>query len=237
MTHADLEFLAHYDASRFPAFAVTVDLALLTVRDGALWARLVQRTAPPQEGRWALPGGFVGPDESLDDAARRVLHDKAGVHDVYLEQLYTFGRPDRDPRTRVVSVAYAALTWSSEEDGWMRLAVPWPGETGGAVEVPDAGPLAFDHDEILGVAVLRLRGKLDYTNVGFSLLPPAFTLHQLQKLHEVVLGRALNKDSFRRRLLGSGLLEATGDKQTQVGHRPAALYRFSGATAPDQGRR
>ncbi len=110
------------------------------------------------------------------------------------------------------------------------MVVPWEGETGGAVElVGDDGagmPLAFDHADILGMAVKRLRGKLDYTPIGFQLLPPAFTLLDLQRVHETVLGRPVNKDSFRRRMLASGQLEATGRSQTDVDHRPAELYRF-----------
>ncbi len=164
-----------------------------------------------------------------------------------MEQLYTFGHPERDPRTRVISVAYCALVSAAElevavEAGkhaaqgdpargaqLLRLEVPWEGETGGPVHVlgPE-GPLelAFDHADILGMAVKRIRGKLDYTGIGFQLLPAAFTLLELQRVHETVLGRPLNKDSFRRRLLASGQLEATGESEKDVDHRPAELYRL-----------
>jgi 8-oxo-dGTP diphosphatase len=166
-----------------------------------------------------------------------VLADKAGVADVFVEQLYTFGAPGRDPRTRVISVAYYALVdaarlASGRGEGAVsgRIEVPWEGETGGPVEAVDADgrelPLAFDHADILGMAVKRIRGKLDYTPIGFQLLPDTFTLRRLQDVHATVLGRALNKDSFRRRMLATGLLEATGERETEVGHRPAELYRF-----------
>ena len=179
-----------------------------------------------------MPGGFVNLDESLDAAAARVLAAKAGLEGFFLEQLYTFGRPDRDPRTRVITVAYYALVPGERLAGrdLARIVVPWPGEDGGAVTVESAGgkplELAFDHAEILGTAVQRLRGKLDYSLIAFQLVPEAFTLRQLQAVHETILGRSLNKDSFRRRQLASGLLEATGEKERQVGYRPAALYRL-----------
>jgi 8-oxo-dGTP diphosphatase len=244
---ADTEqaFLDAYDPARFDRPSVAVDVALLSVAEGGLRTLLVRRPAHPHRGRWALPGGFVRPDESLDAAAARVLSAKAGLAGVFLEQLYTFGDPLRDPRTRVVSVAYFALVdlarfgaaaadrLAGAEVG--RLRAPWEGETGGPVEaVSDAGaalPLAFDHAEILGMAVKRLRGKLDYTPVGFQLLPSSFTLLALQRVHETVLSRPLNKDSFRRRMLASGQLEATGESEREVDHRPAELYRFARRSA------
>jgi 8-oxo-dGTP diphosphatase len=218
-----------------------VDVALLTAAEGALHTLVVRRTEHPARGRWALPGGFVGLDEPLDASAARVLAQKTGLRGVFLEQLYTFGDPGRDPRTRVVSVAYYALVDAArlaaagrEGVARGRLEVPWEGETGGPVELAGEGaplPLAFDHADILGMAVKRLRGKLDYTPIGFQLLPGAFTLLDLQRVHETVLGRPLNKDSFRRRMLASGQLEATGESQKDVDHRPAELYRFARRSA------
>ena len=188
---------------------------------------------------WALPGGFVRLSESLDAAAARVLSGKAGLRNVFLEQLYTFGEPKRDPRTRVITVAYYALVnrdrfvaASSENNRPIEAVVnvPWEGEAGGPVDVADTRgaplALAFDHADILGMAVKRLRGKLDYTPIGFQLLPETFTLRQLQEVHETILSRRLNKDSFRRRMLASGLLQGTGQRQAEVGHRPAELFRF-----------
>jgi 8-oxo-dGTP diphosphatase len=213
---------------------VAVDVVVLTVVDGGLRVALYERYEAPQVGLCALPGGFVRMDEGLDDAARRLLAHKAGLTDVFVEQLYTFGEPGRDPRGRVITVAYYALVdaarFARARGVPCRVVVPWPGETGGPVDlIDDEGrprELAFDHASILGAAVKRLRGKLDYTPVGFPLLPPEFTLRQLQDVHEAVRGEAVNKDSFRRRMLASGYLEATGSHERDVTWRPAELYRF-----------
>ncbi len=233
----DRAFLQTYRLEDFPRPSVAVDVVALTVLDGGLKVALYTRTAPPSVGLLALPGGFVGIGESLDDAARRLLVDKAGLRDVFVEQLYTFGEPERDPRGRIISVAYVALVdavrFEDSADGrhrrW-RIDVPWPGETGGPVDVLDdhgkVQQLAFDHAEVVGTAVKRLRGKLDYTPVGFQLLPAEFTLRQLQDVHEAVRGEGVNKDSFRRRMLASGHLEATGNHERHVTWRPAELYRF-----------
>jgi 8-oxo-dGTP diphosphatase len=233
-------FLAAYDPGAFERPSVAVDVALVAALDGHLHTVLVRRTAHPFKGRWALPGGFVGMKESLEAAADRVLRAKAAIGGVFLEQLYTFGEPRRDPRTRVISVVYYALVDPSrftaaaarhEHDVvTARIDVPWAGETGGPVDVASPNgqplPLAFDHAEMLGMAVKRLRGKLDYAPIGFQLLPETFTLLELQRVHETVLARPLNKDSFRRRMLSTGQLEATGQLQAGVDHRPAELYRM-----------
>ena len=230
-------FLAGYDPSSFERASVAVDVVLLAPAEGSLHTLLVQRAEHPFKGRWALPGGFVHLNEGLDAAAARVLREKTGLKGIFLEQLYTFGEPKRDPRMRILSVTYMALVdrdrlaASKAEDAVRRLVVPWEDEVGGPVEALDAQDrpltLAFDHADILGLAVKRLRGKLDYSPVAFQLLPESFTLLDLQKVHETVLGRRLNKDSFRRRLLATGLLEPTGEQQDDVGHRPAALYRYT----------
>ena len=230
-------FLAEYDASKFPHPSVTVDVALVTADRGRLRAVLMKRDAHPDLGKWALPGSFVRMDESLEHAAERVLATKVGPTGIFLEQLYTFGQPDRDPRTRVITVAYYALVDAARLAAALKadvrladLRVPWEGEAGGAVEaLAEDGqlrPLAFDHADILGLVVQRLRGKLDYAPIGFELLPREFTLRDLQTIHETILGRPLNKDSFRRRLLDSGLIVPTGKLEQDVGHRPAELYRF-----------
>jgi 8-oxo-dGTP diphosphatase len=231
-------FLESYDPSAFERPSVAVDVVLLTAREGALFTLVVRRTEHPFKGRWALPGGFVLMDEALEAAALRVLATKCALEKVYLEQLATFGAPKRDPRTRVISVAYYALVdekrfeRSRAHAGEVtvgKVAVPWSGETGGAAQVSDpegkAMPLAFDHEDILGLAIKRIRGKLDYSPVGFQLLPERFTLLELQEVHETVLARSVNKDSFRRRMLASEELVATGEMQSGAG-RPAELYRF-----------
>jgi 8-oxo-dGTP diphosphatase len=226
------EFLASYDAGAFDRPSLAVDVALLCAFEGELWTLVLERKEHPHRGRFALPGVFVGLEESLEDAAQRALSQKAGIRHVFLEQLYTFGAPRRDPRTRVISVAYYALVPrlpAKASSVLARVHPPWEGETGGPVELyldRRELPLAFDHADIVGMAVKRLRGKLGYSAVGFQLLPDTFTLLELQRVHETVLGRPLNKDSFRRRMLASGELEATGTAQREVDHRPAELYRF-----------
>jgi len=226
---------------------VTVDVAILTVREGDLEALLVKRKEHPFMNYWSLPGGFVQMNESLDEAAARVLRQKAGLESVagnwkaeasdrnpiYLEQLYTFGNPQRDPRTRVISVAYYALVEASQireiadETALFKLRIPADEST---VEIFDGKhkkySLAFDHAEILVTAVKRIRGKLGYTSIGFELLPERFTLRQLQAVYETILQKRLNKDSFRRKMLASSLLEATGELEKGTGFRPAELYRF-----------
>lgn len=227
-----------YNPADFPPLAVTVDLVLMTVADGRLAVLLQRRSAPPHKDDWALPGGFVGVAESLDAAAERILTEKAGLLYAWLEQLYSFGDPGRDPRMRIVTIAYFALlpheALAGTLDGRHDLAlapldIPWPGEQGGPVAAlgPDLRPLplAFDHDDILGHAVKRLRGKLDYSPIAFALLPPRFTLRALQDVHEAILGIGLNKPAFRRRMLDRAWIEGTGEREEGGAFRPAELYR------------
>jgi 8-oxo-dGTP diphosphatase len=240
MTRKHKPFLASYDPAAYERPSVTVDLVLLSVLDGALHVLLMRRTQPPAEGKWALPGGFVRIDESLDEAARRVLHEKAQIASAFLEQLYTFGAVARDPRMRIITVAYYALLPAarfakaleqSDELALAKLVTAWKGETGGRAEALAADgarlALAFDHADILGLAVKRLRGKLDYSQVGFELLPAQFTLRALQDVHEAILGVRFNKPAFRRRMLDKGVLEPTGLREQGVTFRPAELYRFA----------
>jgi 8-oxo-dGTP diphosphatase len=225
--------LADYDRP-----SVAVDLAMLTVRDGALAVLVTRRDIEPYLGAWALPGGFVAIDEPLEAAPARILQDKARIAGAFVEQLYTFGAVDRDPRGRVISVVYYALTpegvltgalASSPDLKLARLEAPWPGEAGGpAFILGDDGqrlPLAFDHADILGLAVKRLRGKLDYTPVGLELLPELFPLRQLQAVHEAILGRPLVKPAFRRKMLDRGYVAPTGLQEPAGAFRPAELYR------------
>ncbi len=231
---SESEFLNSYSPEEFDRPSVSVDVALTTIVEADMRVLLIRRPEHPFRGFWQLPGGFVRPDESLDQAARRVLSEKAGVDGVFTEQLFTFGDLNRDPRTRVISVAYYALIaadrlmTSSDRAQAARVSVDWEGETGGPAQLFDTDrplDIAFDHDHIIGMVAKRLRGKLDYSPVGYELLPEEFTLLALQKIHETILGHDVNKDSFRRRMLASGELEPTGRRQTSVGHRPAALYR------------
>lgn len=202
---------------------VTVDVVILTIRAAALQVLLVRRGIPPFEGAWAIPGGFVLAEEGLDQAARRELEEETGVRDVYLEQLYTFGDPGRDPRGRVVTVAYYALVSADRQvrAGSDAAEARW-------FSMSELPPLAFDHGGILAYALERLRNKLEYTTVGFQLLPEAFTLTELQQVYEAILGRALDKRNFRRKIELLGILTPLKQQKRGGPSRPAQLYRFSG---------
>jgi 8-oxo-dGTP diphosphatase len=244
---AEAEFLRGYDLTAFPRPSVAVDVVAFTLGGGALRVALYRRVEHPAKGRFALPGGFVGLDESLDAAARRLLSAKAGLSRVFLEQLHTFGEPSRDPRGRIISVAYYALVDAARFERARARANAAVGDAviarvvaRGAVDDDDDADIAvdvvdddgqelrcaFDHARIIAFALQRLRQRLDDTPVGFQLLPRAFTLRQLQDVHEIVLGTAVNKDSFRRRMLATGMLEPSGEFETGVTWRPAELFRF-----------
>jgi 8-oxo-dGTP diphosphatase len=199
-----------------------VDCVVFGLDEGDLKVLLVQRDLEPFAGKWALPGGFVRVEESLEDAARRELAEETGLKDIFLEQLYTFGTPDRDPRERVVSVAYYALVPLADH----RPQAATDARQAAWFGVDDAPDLAFDHEDILAAALARLRGKVRYEPIGFELLPARFTLGQLQHLYEVVLEERLDKRNFRKKILGMGLLVDTGEIQQDVAHRAARLYRF-----------
>ncbi len=218
------EAKAHgYDASKYERPSVTVDVVMMSLRQGDLQVLLIKRRAWPFEGMWAIPGGFVNMDESLETAAKRELREETGVEDVYLEQLYTFGDPGRDPRTRVITVVYFALLDSE------RLQVRAADDATDVSWFPvySLPPLAFDHAKILQYALERLRGKLEYTTIAFSLLPEQFTLRELQRVYEIILHRRLDKRNFRKKILSTGILEDTGAKKMEGTHRPAGLYRFN----------
>lgn len=221
----------------YPRPAVTVDLVLMSIIDGTPAVLLMRRNDDIGCGQWALPGGFVHIDEAIDATAERILRDKTHMSGAYIEQLFTFGRVDRDPRMRVITVAYFGLlppehfapALKGRDDLMLACVdVPWTGEIGGAVKVIGSDSelsLAFDHADILATAILRLRGKLDYSPVGFALLPERFTLRQLQDVHEAILGTKLNKPAFRRRMLDRGWLNATGTREIGSSYRPAELFR------------
>ncbi len=207
----------------YPRPALTVDCVIFGLDEShQLKVLLIQRAHEPFEGQWALPGGFVDMDEGLEEAALRELEEETGVHDVFIEQLYTFGDPGRDPRGRVVSVAYYALVNLEEHpvsaDSDARR-VEW-------FQANRLPRLAFDHEKILQLSIARLRAKVRYQPIGFELLPEQFTLSQLQRLYETILGvEELNKRNFRTRILRMGVLREMG-KQEGVAHRPAMLYSF-----------
>jgi ADP-ribose pyrophosphatase YjhB (NUDIX family) len=202
---------------------VTVDIVIFTIQAGELKVLLVKRGVAPFAGQYAIPGGFVLEGESLDQAALRELCEETGVSDVYLEQLYSFGDPQRDPRGRVLTVAYFALISDHSElrAGTDAAAAAW-------FSVDDIPELAFDHAKILEYAVERLRNKLEYTTVGFQLLPEKFSLSELQEVYEAILGRKLDKRNFRRKLALLKILKPTSEYRRD-GRKPARLYRFVAA--------
>jgi 8-oxo-dGTP diphosphatase len=206
----------------YPRAALAVDCVVFGLDETDLKVLLIQRKLAPFQHAWALPGGFVHLDETLDEAARRELEEEAGVSDVHLEQLYSFSTIDRDPRERVVTVAYYALAKLS--DHRIRAATDAMGV--GWFSLDDLPKLAFDHTGIITHAHERLRGKVRYAPVGFELLPPRFSLTQLQRLYELILGTDLDKRNFRKKLLAMDLLVETDEVEQGVRHRAARLYRF-----------
>jgi 8-oxo-dGTP diphosphatase len=212
--------MAHtYEFAR-PALAVDVVVFALDEED--LQVMLVQRDLKPFAGQWALPGGFVRVDESLDDAARRELEEETGLKNIFLEQLYTFGDLHRDPRERVVTVAYYALVNFEGHD----VLASNDARNAAWFAVNDLSKLAFDHERILKTAYERLKGKVRYQPIGFELLPEKFTLRQLQHLYEVILDRELDKRNFRKKVLGMEIVKETNEIEQDVAHRAARLYRF-----------
>ncbi len=200
---------------------VTVDIVLFTIRDRRLHLLLIRRRAKPFENRYALPGGFVGEEESLDTATTRELREETGVEKVYLEQLYTFGDLKRDPRGRVITVAYYALVPHTHvlHAGTDASDAAW-------FPVTELPSLAFDHRKIVEYAHQRIRNKLDYTSVGFELLPDKFTLTELQSVHEAILGENLDKRNFRRKVIQKGIVKPAKEWR-YAGRKPAQLHRFS----------
>jgi 8-oxo-dGTP diphosphatase len=197
---------------------VAVIVVIFTVDEGRLQVLLVRRSAPPHQDAWSLPGGLLRPDESMQAAAVRKLEDETGVTDVFLEQLFTFSDLDEQGS---VAVAYFALVdirqaLLAERSDWLPAWFP-------VAECPD---LAFRNNEVVAYALSRLRAKLEYSNVAYSLLPEEFTLSQLQGTYEAILDRSLDKRNFRKRVVASGLVQPTGRKGSVARHRPAQLYRF-----------
>ncbi len=200
---------------------VAVDIVIFTIQESLLNVLLVKRRIPPFKDQFAIPGGFVLPEEGLNEAAlREKLREETGVSDVYLEQLYTFGDPQRDPRGRIISIAYFALISSDHQlkAGRDAAEASW-------WHVDQVPPLAFDHARILAYAVERLRNKLEYTTVGFQLLPSKFTLGELQTIYEAILGKTLDKRNFRRKMAELKILK---EHRSDVG-RPAQLFEFVAA--------
>ena len=209
----------------YPRPAVTVDVVIFTIADDDLKVLLIRRGAEPFKGKWALPGGFVEMEESLDKAAARELKEEVGVSDVYLEQLFTFGAPQRDPRGRVISVCYFALVDATRQT--IRAASDAADAQWHSVfKLPR---LAFDHRQILDYAIWRLRNKIEWTTVGYELLPKKFTLSELQRVYEIILQKPVDKRNFRKRILAQGQISELNETRTDGAHRPARLYSFKAA--------
>jgi ADP-ribose pyrophosphatase YjhB (NUDIX family) len=204
--------------------SIAVDNCIFTVLDGRLHVLLIQMKKKPFEGLWALPGGLIDEGERLRDSAARILKEETGVEHLYLEQLYTFDGRERDPERRVLSVAYYSLV----PPVGIELRTTPKYESVRFWDFHDRPcRLAYDHDEILSYALGRLQSKVQYTNVMWSLLPPKFTLRQLQVAYETVLDRSLDKRNFRKKILSLGLVRPSGERSTGERHRPAMLYGFS----------
>lgn len=204
---------------------VTVDIVIFTIRRKKLEVLLIQRGQEPFKNKWAIPGGFVRLSENLDEAATRVLYEKTRVKDVYLEQLYTFGDPERYPNARVITVGYFALIRSDDltlsYDSDMNIQqVNWQ-------PVYNLPPLAFDHKEILNHALKRLRARLEYTTIAFQLLPKKFTLTELQKTYELILDKQLDKRNFRKKMISLGILNESDEFTKLSSKRPARLFLFN----------
>jgi len=206
----------------YPRPSVTVDLVIFTIAEDDLKVLLIRRGQEPFKGRWALPGGFVEISESLERAAARELKEEVGVTNVYLEQLYTFGEPKRDPRGRVISVSYFALVDAERQ----RIVAASDAAEAHWLSVFDPPKLAFDHARILDYAVWRLRNKIEWTTVGYELLPKKFTLSELQRVYEIILQRPVDKRNFRKKILAQGQIIELNETRSDVAHRPARLYSF-----------
>ncbi|KAA1262127.1 Bifunctional NMN adenylyltransferase/Nudix hydrolase [Rubripirellula obstinata] len=207
---------------RYPRPALTVDIVVFGLDAEDLQVLLIERDGKPFRGQWALPGGFVDVGESPDDAARRELEEETGLSEIFLEQLYTFGNPGRDPREHVVTIAHYALVNLNEHD----VKASSDARNAAWFSINDLPKLAFDHSEILKVALDRLRAKVRYQPIGFELLPKKFTLRQLQHLYELILDRELDKRNFRKKVLATEIVKETNQFEKDVAHRAARLYRF-----------
>lgn len=208
----------------YPRPALSVDCVIFGLNDDELKVLLIERAHEPYAGYWAFPGGFVDMNETTEEAAKRELQEETGIQNMYMEQLYTFSDVNRDPRGRVISVAYYALVKLSDFTSQVRASsdakrAEW-------FQVNNLPPLAFDHAKIFEVAFNRLKGKVRYQPIGFELLPEKFTLSQLQKLYELIMNKELDKRNFRKKILSMGLLIELPERQKGVSHRAAKLYKF-----------
>lgn len=207
---------------KHPRPAVTTDCVIFGLDDTDLKVLLIQRGIEPFKGRWAFPGGFVNMDEDTETGAKRELYEETGLVNVFIEQLYTFSDVDRDPRGRVISVAYFALVSLKDNN-------PTAGDDAKNAKwfsIHEVPTLAFDHEKILRMALYRLKGKIRYQPIGFELLPDKFTMTELQHVYEVILETSLDRRNFRKKILKMGLLIELDEKQQGVAHKAATFYKF-----------
>ena len=207
--------------------SVAVDLLVFTIEEDRLKILTIRRQYPPFEGQRALPGVFVRADETLDQAAQRGLREETGLADIYFEQLYTWGAPDRDPRRRVISVSYLALVDAQRLRGFGPGLRTTGAELSDVQALLEAEDLAFDHRQIIACGRERLAGKVEYTPIAFSLVPEEFTLPQLQRVYEILLGKPLYKANFRKKI--APLVEETDRSTSGDAHRPSKFYRLRNA--------
>lgn len=205
----------------YPHPAVTTDIVIFTVRDKQLKLLQIMRGGEPYKGKWALPGGFVQLDEDLETGARRELAEETGISGVYLEQLYTYGAVDRDPRERVITVAYSALIPSEK----IQLRASTDAEAVGWFSMDELPELAFDHKKIVDMAHQRLVAKLDYSTIAFQFMPDEFTLSELQDVYEIILREEMDRRNFRKWMLALDQIKETGGERREGAHRPAKLYK------------
>lgn len=208
---------------RYKFAVIATDIVIFTIKDSKLQVLLIKMKKKPYENCWAAPGGLIQPNESVNEAAKRLLKDKAGVKNVYLEQLYTFGKVDRDPFGRVVSVAYFALVPEAKHNPKTTKEyddIRW-------FPINSLPRLAYDHKEMTSLSLERLQAKLGYTNIVYSLLPNFFTLSELQEIYEIILGKKLDKRNFRKKVHQVKLVKKTGKTTLGAPNRPAELYKFA----------
>ena len=214
--------MAHHHCYQYPHPAVTTDVAVFTIRDQQLKLLLVQRAGEPYQGMWALPGGFLDIDEDLEACAKRELEEETGIRGVYLEQLYTFGAPNRDPRERIISVTYYALVPSD----CLQLKAASDAADAQWFALDQMPALAFDHQQIIALAHDRLAAKLDYSTIAFQFMPETFTLGELQTVYEILLNEPLDKRNFRKKILALKQIEEIGELRRTGNHRPARVYQL-----------
>lgn len=217
-----MEMIKNYPKKTFDHAVVAVDAVIFTVKENKLHALLLELKESPYQGKWAIPGGLVTNSETLEESAHRHLFDKTNIENAYIEQLYTFGDPNRDPNGWVVSVAYMALVTENLSD--IKTSDRYKSLAWKAID--DLPDLAYDHKQIVEMAYKRLQNKLSYTNIVYTLLPDEFTLSELQTVYEIILDKELDKRNFRKKLNALNILEELPKKRSEGAHRPAQLFKF-----------